>query len=494
MTKLNKKILIVLAIIIAAIILLQGKVNAENVFTTDDGIVVTKKSNSNFSGGNVELAITNIPIKEEMGYEWNVSRTTTIADDANWYLLADTNTTAKTANLILTTENGNILAMLRTTNTLYISVRDSEKNIIIDKLKIDVTLEPFSAFDLYYRFGNTYILGGTGCSVEQWNPSTYNISSAMYKFEKIEDEELINGYRTALKDKTNLGDVTEITVDKIKKIDGWISCTKDHSYPKNRIEEEKIPTDAGVYYLWIKAQDVDSKVVYGVKVINIDAEAPKVNEIRVVSPDEGTYKTEQTIKIRAEFTEVIAGDKMPTMKIKFAEGEVRELTNGTLVNTSNNNSYAWGHYIEYSYNIQASDVGQLALVSFEGGNIADTTGNKAVITCPVLTGNIIKANVEGQTNTNTDNQDKTEDKTTPDDTKKEETKQPTTPDDTKKEETKQPTTPDDIKKEETNKKDKTTISSKLPYTGSATITGLVIASIVLIVIGYKKVKTMDDIK
>ena len=50
-------------------ILWQGRVNAEDTFTTDDGIVVTKKSSSSYSGGNVERAITNNPLKEEVGYE-----------------------------------------------------------------------------------------------------------------------------------------------------------------------------------------------------------------------------------------------------------------------------------------------------------------------------------------------------------------------------------------------------------------------------------------
>ena len=76
---------------------------------------------------------------------------------------------------------------------------------------------------------------------------------------------------------------------------------------------------------------------------------------------------------------------------------LRSLTNGTIKE----------NYVQYTYNIQDSDKGQLATVSLTGGKIKDSFDNEAKLSCPIISGNTIKANVEGTTINNTDNQDKT---------------------------------------------------------------------------------------
>ena len=124
---------------------------------------------------------------------------------------------------------------------------------------------------------------------------------------------------------------------------------------------------------------------------------PTVTSISVSSPNSGTYNTTQTVKIRVYFSEKITGTTVPTLTIKFGDSKERTVTNGTIS----------GQYIEYSYNIQAGDNGQLATVDLKGGTIKDSLGNDAILSCPIISGNTIKANTQGIVNNNTDNQDKT---------------------------------------------------------------------------------------
>lgn len=394
----NKRILLIIILAIA-LFLIPNICKATDTFTTSDGIVV-KKVVTGFSNGSIELDINNITLSSEGNYEWGISTATTSDSVTKWYVLGDINTSKKTAKLNLTVQESNILAILRKTDTAYLFIKDSDNSLIINGLELDLTLPPLYAFEYYIWLDSYYIIGGNLSSVKQWNGATYNIKNAYYKFEKITDEALISKYKQASLDGTSLTSVFSIDKSKVENIENWTACTRDYSYPFTKIDESKIPTDQGAYYLWIKAKDTDSKTVYGCLIVNIDLDGPVVEKIGVSSPDSGTYKTEQTIKINVDFSEPITGSTVPTLKIKFGDSEVRTISDGIIVN---NGSYT--HYIQYSYNIQEDDKGQLATVEYTGGNIKDSSGNEAKLSCPIITGNTIKANVEGTTNNQTENQD-----------------------------------------------------------------------------------------
>lgn len=387
-------------------------VNASDTFTTTDGIVV-KKVVTGFSNGSIELNISNIELSSDGNYTWGIGKSSSVDNITNWYVLGDINASQKTASLNLTVQDRNILALLRETNTAYLFIKDTKSaddttddTLIVEALQVDLTLPPLYAFDYYIWLDSYYIIGGSSSSVEQWAGATYNIKSAYYKFEKITDETLVANYKQALLDGTSLTEVFSIDESTVENIENWTACTRDYDYPFTKIDKTKVPTDQGAYYLWIKAKDTDSKTVYGCLIVNIDADGPTVEKIYVSSPESGTYKTGQTVKIRVGFSEPITGSTVPTLKIKFGDSAVREISNGTIVNSGNGDSY-WQHYIEYSYDIQDSDKGQLATVELTDGNIKDSSGNEATLSCPVITGNTIKANVEGTTTNNIENQDKT---------------------------------------------------------------------------------------
>lgn len=412
-----KKVKVLFMLLLVGIILfmIPTMVKATDTFTTTDGIQV-KKVVTGFSNGSIELKVSNIELSSEGNYTWGIGKSSSVDNITNWYVLGDINASKKTASLNLTVQDINILALLRETNTAYLFIKDTkatddttDDTLVIDALQVDLTLPPLYAFDYYIWLDSYYIIGGNLSalsSVVQWNGATYNIKNAYYKFEKITDETLVADYKQALLDKTSLSEVFSIDVSTVENIENWTSCTRDYDYPVTKIDKSKIPTDQGTYYLWIKAKDTDSKTVYGCLIVNIDADGPVVDKIYVSSPESGTYKTGQTVKIRVGFSEPIVGSIIPTLKIKFGNSVVREVSNGTIVNKENS-GYYWQHYIEYSYDIQDGDKGQLATVELTGGNIKDSSDNDAILSCPVITGNIIKANVEGTTNNNTENQDKT---------------------------------------------------------------------------------------
>ena len=488
--KLKYSITLVLFLLIALCITTQ--VNAAETFTTEDGIVATKEITS-FTSGNIDFKLSNIPLVSDGNYEWLITTSETVDltdEDLDWYVLGDFSASKSTATVSLTITNKDVLAVLRKTNEAYLFVKNSDNNtLIIDGLAVDLTLPPLYAFDIYERWDSYYIIGEPN---EQWGGATYSIDTAYYKFEKITDETLIANYKKAIAEGTSLASVFSITPDDVEGVEGWNPCSNDYSYPSTKIDETEIPTEQGVYYLWIKAKDADSKTLYGCLILSIDGDGPTVEEIYVDSPASGTYATGQTVKIRVDFSEHITATTVPTLKIRFGNSDVREVTNGTVVNSDWRNSA----YIEYSYNIQDGDEGQLATVDLTGGEVKDTSGNAAILTSPVMTGNTIKANVEGTITNNTENQDKTENEDKDD----EEDKTTTDSDDKKEDSTSNKGTSSsgsssskDTNKESTSgSTDKTTAPGTLPQTGLGI--GLIVSIVALIAFGGIAISKYNKLK
>ena len=492
----NKRILLII-ILAVALFLIPGICNAADTFTTADGIVV-KKVVTGFSNGSIELDISKIKLSSEGNYEWGISTDSTLESVTKWYVLGDINASKNTATINLTVQEKTIFNILRKTDTAYLFIKDSKNNsLIINGLKLDLTLPPLYAFDYYIWLDSYYIIGGNLSGVEQWTGVTYNIENAYYKFEKIKDENLVNKYKQALLEGTSLTNVFSIDKSTVEKNENWTACSRDYSYPFTKIDESKLPKDQGAYYLWIKAKDADSKTVYGCLIVNIDADGPLVEEIRVSSPESGTYKTGQTVKINVEFSEAIKGATVPTLKIKFGDSAVRTITNGTIVN----NSYS--HYIQYSYSIQESDKGQLATVELTGGNIKDSSDNNAKLSCPIITGNTIKANVEGTNNNQTDNLDKENNTQTPttgstQGTENNSNKQPTTDltqESGNRGDANEGTLIPEKNNSNKNKKEDTTIAkdSKLPQTGITILTLIAISLVTVAIISKVKCNQYRDI-
>lgn len=264
-----KKQKILVSLIIFAFVLMMAIIsNAADIFTTTDGIVVTKVVEG--YKGDIDLKISNMELSSEGNYVWGISDTSVDTDVKKWFPLGNYNIRNNTATINLVTSEKEILAVLRKTNTAYLFIKNTKDNsYVINNLEIDLTLPLYHSFSLYEWLGSYYITGGnlTTVSVEQWDGATYNIKNAYYKFKKITDSDLIDKYNKAIDNGTPIENVFTITSSDIENIDvDWQNCTRDHNYPYTKIDKEKLPTDDGLYILYIKAKDADSKMLYGYKI------------------------------------------------------------------------------------------------------------------------------------------------------------------------------------------------------------------------------------
>lgn len=106
----------------------------------------------------------------------------------------------------------------------------------------------------------------------------------------------------------------------------------------------------------------------------------EVTEESVINYNKDTNKNMYMIPagaklvINVNFSETIEGTTVPTLTIKFGEGQNIKLTEGTV----------GGSKITYIYNIQNLDKGVMATVDLSGGNIKDSVGNEATLSCPGL--------------------------------------------------------------------------------------------------------------
>ena len=122
----------------------------------------------------------------------------------------------------------------------------------------------------------------------------------------------------------------------------------------------------GTWYVFVKDAAGNISNSASVVVTNIDTEFPIVSNIEVTSPVTGHYFENDEITLKVNFSENIVVKEMPILKIKFGNGEVREITTGT----------AGASTITCKYQIQMADEGDLTLVDLEGGDIEDEVGNK----------------------------------------------------------------------------------------------------------------------
>lgn len=451
----NKKILLMIFLMIA-ICIVPKIVKAEDTFSTNDGIIAKKVVNS--TGGSIELKFSNIALDEEVNYTWGIGRNTNVSEVEKWYALGDFSQSNKTATITLTPDDNKIGKILRETNTAWMYIKDNTNDtLIVNALKVDLTLPVLKAFKITEDQSSSTF---HSFKIE----SVYNITNLYYNIQKITDKQVIEKYKDAKINGKSLESIAGLATSQNTPQDGWSVMDAKYGVEYNYIHKK--PTEPGIYYVWVKGKDTDSKMVYGYYVFGLDNIAPTVSNIKVISPVSGTYKTGQAVTLRVNFNETITGTSTPTLKIKFGDSAERSLTNGTIKD----------NYIEYTYNIQDSDKGQIATVSLLGGTIKDAYNNDAKLSCPIITGYVIKANTDAE------NQDKTNDNNSNNnqqDKGKDDVKTPTTNNGNK-----TPTT--------TDKKDNTTAPGKIPYTGGATF--IIIALIGIAVVGIYVYKRNNDLK
>ena len=148
--------------------------------------------------------------------------------------------------------------------------------------------------------------------------------------------------------------------------------TMDNQAPLESAEwienaEESITAEVtknGTWYIYVKdnAGNIGSATI---EATNIDIDAPIVSNIEVISPATGNYFMNEVITMQVNFSEEIVVSGTPTLKIKFGEGEERELTSSNITSNA----------ITYTYTVKAEDEGELTLIGYSGDGIKDIAGN-----------------------------------------------------------------------------------------------------------------------
>ena len=425
--------------------------------------------------GSIVLNLTGLTLDENKAYSFALlGKGDKITTGTEWHRITEYDT--NTAKITLSSNTVDIRNVLKVYDMGTLYIKDdaaTDSSYVVDALQVNLKLPYLQALD-YTKNTSNYYINTMYQAIGSYH-GTYSI------VQKVKDETLIRKY---LDVKNNNKSITELEDDLPTNIPD--TGYKDSS----TIWHDDL--DDGLYLIWVKTSGDNCKNIFGCIVHDglpngktvadyIQGEGPKVLRIQVQSPASGTYKTGQTVKIRVYFDKKITGTTVPTLKIKFGNSKERNVTNGTIHN-DNTSIWEWGQYIEYSYNIQSGDNGQLATVSLTGGAIKDTDGNPAILSCPVLTGDrTIKANTEGTVTNNTENQDKVNNEDKDDDS---DNKGSSSSDKNS-----------SSNKKEDNKKDDTTVKGKIPYTGASYAVIFAIALILVVgIIAKVKYNDLKDIK
>lgn len=340
------------------------------------------------SDGSIKVNLEGLTLDTSKEYKFSLTKNQA-TEPSDWYNIITY--TDKTAEINLTASTKVFKDVLSATETGYLYIKDaSDDTLVVSKLPINLKLPYYDTIDIIYK-------NKSSISIDR----IYNLSKASWQAVKITDTNIINEYLSNNREVSSILKLLPTTAP----TSNWIEMT-NYTYDTYSYDVHSYNLDNGLYLIWVQMYGDNCRTVYGYTVYDalpIDEEAPTVKSISVTSPTSGTYKTSQTVKIRVNFSETITGTSVPTLKIKFGDSVERSVSNGTIKES----------YIEYSYNIQDGDVGQLATVSLSGGTIKDSAGNDAKLSCPIISGYTIKANMDGTTTNNTDNQDKTNNNTTP---------------------------------------------------------------------------------
>ncbi len=458
--KLTMEMLIVAMIMIAFMVMFPKAVNA--------AVSYTKTVTAN--DGSIEINLKGLTLDEEKTYSFALVEKAKTPE--SWVEIRDYTTT--TAKVVLNPSTQAIKDVLKKTDTGYLYVKDNsveDGTYVVEKLQVDLKLPLLQAVSYKYEANGWYTINQVYDAIG--DKYSYMESNTYYQYVKVTDKNLIEKY---LKIKNSKGDVTTL--------ESSLPSAPTTGYNKGSYISGNNKND-GLYLLWVKLTGTDTKDVYGCiihdglpKATKVDEYIPqaKVQSISVISPNEGTYPAPQTVQILVRFSDHIKGSTAPTLKIKFGEGKERTLTNGTIKNdyftTSDDGA------IIYTYNIQADDKGQLAAVSLTGGNLTDELGNEVKLSCPVITGNAIKANTEVQANNQTQN-DKDKTPSTDNNQGSSSTNKPS-----------ETTTNNN----NSNSKDDTTVKGNLPQTGvNETIIGVIAVVAVIGGVLYVRYRKMRDI-
>ena len=199
-------------------------------------------------GGEINLKISNIQLDKNAKYKYKIKSE---EKETEFYEVKSVDADNGIINIEIEKAKSDILSILKTSDEAYLTIQEintesAVKNIIEDK-KIDISLSLSKAF-----------------KVGHWNSGyhgiahTYGINEIYYKYEKVKDEDIIKKYLDYLegydqnKDNIYWGYYVDNLIDKMNienniPKDGWKKLQSR--------DTDTQPSEEGLYFIWIKAQE-----------------------------------------------------------------------------------------------------------------------------------------------------------------------------------------------------------------------------------------------
>lgn len=199
-------------------------------------------------GGEINLKISNIQLDKNAKYKYKIKSG---EKETEFYDVKSVDADNGIINIEIEKAKSDILSILKTSDEAYLTIQEintesAVKNIIEEK-KIDISLSLSKAF-----------------KVGHWNSGyhgiahTYGINEIYYKYEKVKDEDIIKKYLDYLegydqnKDNIYWGYYVDNLIDEMNienniPKDGWKKLQSR--------DTDTQPSEEGLYFIWIKAQE-----------------------------------------------------------------------------------------------------------------------------------------------------------------------------------------------------------------------------------------------
>ncbi len=257
------KILMIFFVIVSSLIIFPNKTNAVTV--TSEKVVTS-------TNGSVDYIIKGLELEEQASYQWAIEKTQD-AQITNWYDVTAPDYTTGTIKISISISNENQLAILKTTDTAYVTVRKVGETInLLENYKVDLSLPILKTFGT----GKSDVYRGIYEIVTIYGMKASNVS---FKFEKITDVNIINNYIDNNHDLSGL-DLKGIENFPSLSDTTWKSVHQKYSYnvesEKGQIIDTEVPAENGLYYLWLLGNEDGIKTLYGQAIVEV-GEVTKIN-------------------------------------------------------------------------------------------------------------------------------------------------------------------------------------------------------------------------
>ena len=255
----HKRTILLLLVILLATLLWHNAAYANDI--TAEQVVTS-------TDGSIDYILKGLNLEEGASYQWAIEKTPN-ANIENWYDVLNPDYTSGTIRISILSTNENQLSVLKSTDTAYLTIRKvGETSNTLSDYKVDLTLPLLKAYTVEKNVW--YGSAPTNPAYDITAVYGINAKNISFTWEKITDANIVNNYIDNNHDLSGLPlkgreDIPSLTDTSWKSIPNNDTLNKS----KGSMQYNQLPTEDGLYYLWIQGSDTGVKTVYGQAVIEI---------------------------------------------------------------------------------------------------------------------------------------------------------------------------------------------------------------------------------